>query len=1145
MDSSPNRNPHFVSKDLLKLSDGLTILLGPDDMPADSQPLFYETDELIINLRHTCKVYVEERDLVNILSRHPHLFESDAEGLKWKGKIELIRMRQSDALIMKKYFQKQLKDTKSVYEGNGPKTGKPMVFQLPSTNKIVKTYIWTYSLLQQGQFTEEMARRLKKIIENYYIDKTGETNVFEYLENIICVTAPARILAEAIAKLFDDPPPVLDLGTIPDLDPDEAMRSYVDDDKKKDNQGVETNNVPKRKCIIVTDVVDSTNTVAEMIKKAESANITVLAIAAIIQFKKGADRWIEGVVDLHPIRGNKATGNENIFKKEKYPTAVLYNYHSPEVVDTGYDPEAHELYWVEPYSLRPFHIDTLIKPYYAWEEEEQQRGIPQSICMLDRKECILYGHFKDRNHHNRILIHMRRALRDPEIIYKVCNEIIDFIGDRMPSVIIVPLHSQIHQILPEFKVRLREKSLHVPVICSIAVDLRGRGPYYLLPKEAQEIIIHVSSKRIMFLDDGILSGRTVETFLRAVSKFLEVMNKNRRRSDKIALESILIYCIVNRVGRAASTKWRKISSLFEERTEFKFQDFIRFECPVFTSHDCPICEDARRLTEYFQDNDKINDWIKRQRKELSPVILGSRAYRRIKTNSLKMAQQTTTLEADDFLLIDMPRSMKSDASFNKEYYENGDKLRLQTVEGTLWWYWERGYRGTPPIFLLEKFAKWIDSINGPKGDVRERLLFEVLLWSLDNMRYLRKMSSEKEYSYKEPVPKVFSLLFEVFLKTGSNNIPRILEKAAYVLTLRKDDKLAISCLFELFNKSLGVLGDPKNVSAAPGIILGLYIVILRTKKAELFNDFSKECGQLIEEYAKSDNLSKGYFQNLMNFIFMEASNDEFMSSLALLCRERYKARHHKTVLSERLADIIDKNIPIAKFGYLADAFPRLARWLEVVFKAHLEMTSKLSEEIELLKRWCQKGCKIIEGQRADEKRRELYNVLRAIEYDICNNRTEISRLLDNFNPVVSDIMAEIKKEYCAGNSSADRNEDIDLSEIEGNNISILGDRSLLKSLLINHTSAVLEKHGSGNSSKIKIRIFQTGETVRVVVLNSWIGSDEARDMIGSGNTFANEKLGWERFKAKFSQPEDAHEQGFKSKMVFEFQKGYLKGVNNG
>jgi len=1130
LDNSPEREPHFVSKDLLKLSDGLSILLGSDDMPPDSEPIFHNIDDLIINLRHTSKIYLEADELLNILSRHPHLFVSDEKGDMWRARIDILRMRISDALIMRNNFRRHLEETNSVFKGKDPRTGKIKLFQLPSTNKTVKEYIWTYNLFQQGQFTEEMARRLKYAIENYIYQETGSLNALQSLGGILCLTAPARILAEAMARLFVDSPPVLDLGTFTDFDTDDVMSSF--------------GRTGNKTCIVVTDVLDSKGTLAKMVRRAEKANIEVIAAAAIIRFSESRDAWIEKAVPITFDQLIKKGTESNIYNKKQYPTAILYDYPSPE--EESYNPEKHKLYWIEPYSLRPFPIETLTEASYAWEDEEQKRNIPKNICLLDQKGCILYGHFKDRNHHNRILIHMRRALKDPEIAYKICNDIIEFASPEMPSVIVVPLHSHIHEILSNLKILLREESHHIPIICTIAVDLRGRGPYYLLPEEAQNILMTVTSKRLMFLDDGILSGRTVETFLRAVSHFLKTVNKNKPKKEIITLESIYIYCIVNRVGRAASTKWREISSLFE-KTRFIFQEFIRFECPVFTSHDCPLCRDSHRLDEYLQDRGgpekRINKWIRDQQSELAPIVLGTRAYREVKTDHLNV-EQSIPVEHSDFLAIDTPVAGKTYNGFYKEYYRDMNDLRVQTVQGALWWFWERSYRGTPPIFLLERFAEWTNSHRGPKGIMREKLFTEVLFWALDNMNHLRKGAYDKNLGLKEPIPEIFFDLFKSFLYMGSDNISRVLEKAAYVLTLRDDDESAIEYLFNIFEYSLEALSKSNNVVGASSTILGLYLIILRTKKVGLFNEFLEACYTRIEEYSKSENLSRGYFRNLMNFIFVEASNDDFMSSLALLCRERYKAPHHKTVLSEKIEDILDKSTPTAKFGYLADAVPQFMSSLETVFKGHLEITSKVSEEIELVKIWCKAVCEIIERPGSDGKRIQLYNALKEIEHHICDN-TDIGQLLDAFNPIVSDVIDEVKKEYYEVNRSVNRKGKIELNEIEGINISILGDRSLFKSMLSNHTSAVLEKHSISEHNRIKIRVFETGDTIHVSVLNSWIEPKKAKDLIASGNTFANEKLFWERFKAKFTQPEDADEQGFKSKMVFEFQKGYLKGDENG
>jgi hypothetical protein len=808
------RGLHFVSKDLLLLSDGLDIMFKGEIDEANNEyypPPPITIFDLLGHLRSKCRNAAKDLDdlkLAHILGSHPHLFTYDSIGDNWKARIDYLSMLESLKKSLTTGFEKILVKTGAFYREKHEK--REHIFELPSTGRKVKQYYWTYNLLQIGTFTEQIARCLKAAIDNRLFPHIVEEERSQKIDAFLCATAPAKLLAEAIAKLYQpSSPAVFDLGAVNDLDPEDIKGSFNKDNIKK--------------CIIVTDVVNTKTLIRNLLQIAADGGAEVLAIAAIIRFDPAANEpsWFGDVMEVDlGLEIGIQTGTS---RSRSYPLALISNYPLPEPFEGEVDPNKQVLFWVEPYSLMPFRTERLINQYYAWEGRERnediRKDIPRRICLMDRKGFIRYGHFKNRNHHNRILIHMPQALQDEELADHIFEDILDFTGGNPPIAIIVPLHSSINYFIPHLNRRLREKSLNPEVICTIAVDLKGRGPWYLLPEEAIKILQEVKAeqRRIMFLDDAILTGRTVETFLRAVERFIY---EKRTTQQRYKINEIYIYSIINRVGRAASTKWRESQRFCD--AIFKFREFIRFECPVYTRYDCPICKEIQSLEEYRRasgdSDDRIDAWVKKEKEEREPLDTVTRRHR---ASPYAMLQNLTErpYTSEDFLIIDSPKNENP----NDPRFLNLDEFRLHSVDGALWWFWERSYRGSLPLFLLQKFEKWLDSEPDLYPDIKEQLLAEVLLWTLDNLPSLRIREQ-----FERPSARLFFQLLRELLQLGGNRIPRFLEKAGSVLTATQSDPTSLDILYEIISFCLEEINRQEKMDAVANITLGLYLIIIRS-----------------------------------------------------------------------------------------------------------------------------------------------------------------------------------------------------------------------------------------------------------------------------------------------------------------------------
>jgi len=1098
---------HLISKELFPLSEGLALLFNGyiDNMGKYIGTEYYTISDIYKHLREKSinGLSVTNYDEVTkMLTNNPHLFKSKGNN-QWTATIDLITMRQSADKTLSSRFEEILKKSESIHNGINSNTGKEKIFEVPSTGKFVKEYIWTYRLLQVGTYTDEIARRLKNALDNYFKTVNKATYIHE-IGAIICATAPARILAEAISKLYISSPTVFDLGAINDLDPEDIMSSFKQDNVKN--------------CIIVTDVLDTNTLIRRIINIAEKNDVDVIAIASIIRFVNNSEnRWIASTIEETFERNDLP---QQIFYKNKknvYPIAILYDYPTPEKLADEPDPKKHEIYWIEPYSLSPFNIDTLIKPYFAWEKEERAQKMPDRIALLDKKKCILFGHFKNKNHHNRILINMTRALQDEELTNMLFNDIIDFMGENIPDVIVVPLQSSINYFIPYFKNRLREKSIYRPVICTIAVDLKGRGPWYLLPKEAQNILSKLELRNLMFLDDAILTGRTEQTFLRSIERYI---HQEKKTNPNFKIDNISIYCFINRIGRAASTQLKKSGQFCG--ASFKFREFVRFESPVYTPYDCPLCKDQKRLKEYINvkqlGENRVTKWVNEQMEELEPIVTFTKKHKDTVADLLDI-QNNQSQGINDFLVIDSAQPNDTLATINI------NNPRVQSIDGALWWFWERGYRGSPPMFLLNNFNEWLNLNDNIENNKRDKLLSEVLIWALDNHKNLKFQSLGNDIDYTAIKNHIFFKLLNDLLNGGGNFIPVILERAGMVLLDRKNDIQSPKILIEIFSQSLNAIEQHHKADAVASIVLGLYLIIIRTKINNMLKSLGNEMAALLKKYVQPEFQWQGYFQNILSFLECESTDNDFQYALNLLLKERLKKRHG---YFRNLRINFDRTKTLEDYRYMIDVAYGINSAINIVFPVSDKDESSIKYEIQDLKSNLIRFAGILEKKNTDYDK--LQEVISIINYFICES-SRIGEGLDQYNSSIYAVFEKLRNDIKLQVGS------VEIYPTTETGIKILGKQSSLRDTLKNHIWDVLKMNTSSNTSKIRLKIEDLPDGVNAHILNNFQTHSEATGKIKQGNSFAMEQIDWARYGAELHYPEVTDEDGFLSRIVINFQKG--------
>jgi len=1097
-----NEEFYLLAKDTMALSDSLLMLFNKEKISDDFILPQYTLSEILDHINSNMKSNFTDNELYNILAHHTNLFEKNK--LYWNATIDIYSMYQSSKNLMKDNFLRLLKTTNSIYKGIDKETEQKFIFQLPSTLKYFDEFIWTYKLLQNGEYTDQIATRLKNIL-NKNLAELLNINLENQFGAIITLTAPARILAEAISRLYKKNPSVIDFGTISELDIINIRNTF----SKIDNKS----------CIIITDVLNTKTLLHDLIQILEESNINVLAVASIINFvDPGNEGWVE---DIEYFNYNKEEEDDKL-NKDFYPTAILYNYPKPTEIEVE-DFSKYKVFWIEPYSLNPFPREFLESQSYTWDKEERNRNIPQKICSFDKKGYILYGHFKDGHHHNRILIHSQNALQDSEITEDVSDDIIEIIKDKPPSVIIIPLHSNIHFFIPYLKSKLRDNSIGLPIICSIPIDLKGRGPYYLIPEEAQNILRHVKSKRIMFLDDGILTGRTLETFIRAIILFVE-------RND-IKLQHIYSYCIVNRVGRAATTKWRKLSQIkvITKNSNtffipFSFNDFIRFECPVYSANDCPLCKSKDRIEEYtkYKFKDKSIEWVNEEIDFLTPVTLGTDAYRKAKGELIN--NNNELINKNNFLLIDIPLE------------KSNNEITIKSIEGILWWFWEKSYRGTPGKYLLETFYDWINNESSLTREAKKKLLSEVILWSLDNLSDIRKMGFDSKVGIrKSHLPEILKKLIYDFLKIGGTTTPRILEKLAHVLSNNPSiNKSKFGDIYDIFNMILESIRIQDDFEIIDSILLGTYLFIARIDINGLLKTNYEKLLSLVKEFNTTDLEKRGYYKAIRECLSCQVSDDEYLYSLLLLCEERYRPSQHKLLLSTETSKLTNPSKPINQFSYLPDSALRLASACSIFFNQNIFDDHKLTHDVAQISNLAKKISLYFRDKPETKDRFKLLEWVTYFNNLICD-KSIIGSMIDLFNPCINEVLFELKNDYI----DEINNNIIGLPDLGYLNISIIGEKGRLKDTLRNHIWSVLNQHKKPNHKiKIIINDTETEDYVILYIYNSYYNVDEALNLMKKGDSTRIEKMDWLKYKAMIEYPTNSNLPKYLSMMKLQFLKGY-------
>lgn len=286
---------------------------------------------------------------------------------------------------------------------------------------------------------------------------------------------------------------------------------------------------------------------------------------------------------------------------------------------------------------------------------------------MDGGVCRLAaGHFVYGHRHFAVVVDIRGVLTGA-IGYKIIAWLADLCCDHRDrdvpweekrqkplhgevSAILLPLHSQIHYILPGLQMELAQRGVRVPHFFLDATSFGGGVETYDIPYQLQDQIgkaakdikavvdrqgteeekqqkIKAKQLRLLIIDDAIFTGRTVQTVLHSLAKHVSIITMNLyRKAEKYKgpIDWIRSFAVLNELPVARSALWHQLSA-FSASSGFRFDEYAPFVgVATFSAADCPACrkrEQLEHLAHRIRDVGPTHaaEWIRERKEELAAL----------------------------------------------------------------------------------------------------------------------------------------------------------------------------------------------------------------------------------------------------------------------------------------------------------------------------------------------------------------------------------------------------------------------------------------------------------------------------------------------------------------------------------------------
>jgi hypoxanthine-guanine phosphoribosyltransferase len=806
--------------------------------------LGYNRDENEItedDVFHTYLTEDEKAVCILYLNTNNQLFIHNA--CDWQCRLSDSLYQEIIRLPLRYNFDSVLNSLKCILEKDNQK------YLLPSSKKLADKFIKTINLFQNHFYVKQISWWFANAI----IDKLNQD---EDQLIILTSTAPSELLSKIVSDaLYPKKVYILNVG-YSSVFHEEILYSTKD-----------WQNIP---VFFITDVIDKGGSIKELKEKLKN-KIAIRGVLTLFDLENELDESPKIVAEWMNIKNDILESQCFVFAQMKRPRNI--DWINPSFND--------KVSIIEPFSLKEYDLAVLTK------KDRYKNRLKQ----ISDEFLLREGHWVYEQHHFSITISVREMLLNNNISGDICKNIIEIIRKSNINLLLIPLHSNIRDIVPNIllytKLFLRRSLNYYYCISTKALSEK---PFYILPYELEYQLQTASDEyNILIIDDAVVTGRTQETIIRAVLRATS-HNKN------LKINQIKVYSVLSRLGRARNTFWSSINELKhnEQNIKFSFLSWITMEIPAFDKENCPLCKERNQLISLKQT---------------------------IESHSTDVLLQ----EIDDRIFQLTPYSTESPTFIKKPDLERnfnhnvciGD-IETKSNELALWQFNNLLHRGYPFVLLINDL-KNISSLNDSKLDYLQVQICKLIIfkWERIGSRY-----SEKEFvEYINKEINKGSLISKYILSYIGNKLAEIKDKETKKLIFNIIDNAIFTIDKYSIGKEANTIVKCRNITIALYLLLAIYnnsianIIDEKQRKEEyeyieIFKTKLIKCSDDI----KYINDARVQYKNIYRWLVKISSKQTFLSALIFVLDHTVRAARYKshTELLPSLLYMIGQGIPMLK-----------------------------------------------------------------------------------------------------------------------------------------------------------------------------------------------------------------------------------------
>ncbi len=588
-------------------------------------------------------------------------------------------------------------------------------YKLPARREFVDTFIETTPLLQDEEARRQIGAWLAVPLAQLLSENEKETV-------LVTATAAASLVARALIEACPDL--VLynvDIGHAFSMDKDNLLR----------------NTEWKMPVIIVTDIVDTSHTVAKIESLLQARGLMVRGVISLIRF-------VDELRGSYPKQTCSWDPPPNETRTARF-FLVEMGRPKPVPEETVNKKGPTEMFIVEPFSLHPFSYEELRalgRRGSAIIPDDDELTVNR-IKQMEDIGSLRIGHWVYGDHHFRATVSLATLFSADSTGSSICDAICKLCLEHKPTHILAPLHSHICDLLPRVRSFLQViYKTTIPEILCISTQMLAKRPFYILPNSIKKLIMQrgggefeTGVLRLLIVDDAIATGRTLETILRAV-----ILRCRRAIAQKrlkfCPVEAVHAFAVLDRQPLSRSTFWSSVKSISvgeykidKNRSEalsfsFSFTKWLDVDMPVDDADSCPECAERQEHLRLIETCDLPPDHgalyaIKERARDLAPLSTEAPVFLRRGKTPLR-------------------RSIRI-GRFNS----------VSTLELAVWEFYNLLYRGFPYSELI-KFYSSLKDFSGAEPDSQgndafERLCCEIVRTLMRDLDAVASQGAEIEF----------------------------------------------------------------------------------------------------------------------------------------------------------------------------------------------------------------------------------------------------------------------------------------------------------------------------------------------------------------------------------------------------------------